>query len=155
MAYLIRAASSGDLPVLCELWYEHKTLLAGDPRFTLSPTARQDWTDAAVGWLARPEIRFGVAPDAENTPVAYCLTRIEPTPGMASRALGVIFDAAADSHNYHGGVMRDLVADARKWLAAQQIDQLTALVPRLATADQAFWRGLGASDWTQWLWLKS
>jgi hypothetical protein len=141
--------------VLCALWYEHRTLLAADPRFALAPDARQAWSAAAVAWLDRPDIRFGAAVGDDETPVAYCLTRIETCPGMAVGALGVIFDAAVDGHNYHAGAMRDLVHDARAWLAAQGIMQLTALVPRSGTADQAFWRALGASDWTQWLWMKS
>lgn len=151
----IRAATRADLPALANLWYEHAMLLSSDPRFAPAPDGPAAWETAHAARLGQPGCVLLLATDEERM-LAYAAARLEPAPpGLRVRQIGVIEEMAADIHRPAPGTMSALADALAGWLRAHGADALTVRLPRLAAADQAFWRARGAGEWMQWLWLKS
>jgi N-acetylglutamate synthase-like GNAT family acetyltransferase len=68
---------------------------------------------------------------------------------------GVILDIALDAHTYHSGLGRTLLQGAKDWFHQQQPTSLKGIVARVPlyhAVEQAFWRALGAKNWTEAPW---
>lgn len=151
----IRTANRADLPALSNLWYEHAMLLSGEARFALAEDARIAWAAFHEARLAQPGCVLLVA-QQDGRLVACGAARLEAAPpGLRLRQIGVIEEMAADIHQPAPGAMGALADALAQWLREQGAEALTVRLPRLAAADQAFWRARGAGEWMQWLWLKS
>lgn len=147
----VRAATPDDLPDLAALWYENTVLQQqADPRIRIAPGGEQVWARAAARWLDEPTTALLVA---QGTAIAgYLLARVQPgTPGLLPERMGVIAEMAIDLHGYHGGAGRHLFDGARAWFAAQDVHEVVIMVSRRHAVEQAFWRALGAKDWTDCL----
>jgi ribosomal protein S18 acetylase RimI-like enzyme len=145
-----RAATSVDIPILAELWYERALI----QQIRLAPDARERWSAAALLWLDDTNAQMFAAMD-DHHPVGYIVGRIQPTPpGFTPEWEGVIAEIAIDSHQYHSGIGRQLVDAMRTWFHSRQIEQIIVFVPQRSAVEQAFWRGLGAAKWMEVLWLK-
>lgn len=147
----IRAASATDLPALAYLWHE-KMVLHADNRTAPAPNARQLWAEAAWTWLDDTRCGFFAAV-SESEPVGYVVGQIQPMPGVVPEQVGLITDIALDAHGYHGGAGRALVTTLREWFAAQGVSHTAVWTPHYDAVAQAFWRSLGASEWTDILWI--
>jgi GNAT superfamily N-acetyltransferase len=151
---LIRLAESADLPLLADLWQAQMTLLAQDSRFALAENGRERWM---TGWQIRlNQIDYGLLSAlADDQLIGYAACHIQPAPlGLQFATLGVVLEMALDAHRYHGGAGRELVAALLHWFLERDVEQIIVAVPRRAVVEQAFWRGLGATEWIQWLWMK-
>lgn len=153
MTIVIRPAESADLPLLADLWQEHMTLFAQDSRFALAENGRDRWR---AGWGERmnqsDHALFCALVDDQL--VGYGAGQIQPAPlGLQFDYVGVVLEMAIDAHGYYGGAGRDLVEALRRWFREHEVNQIVVAVPRNAVVDQAFWRGLGAAEWIQWLWI--
>lgn len=152
---IVRAATTTDIPALVPLWYE-KTILQqqADRRIVIAPQGREQWTAAAHEWLADPHTMLFIATDAD-TLAGYLVVGVRPNaPGLLPSHIGVIADIALDAHHYHAGVGRNLVEAACGWLRAHEIQHISIDVVRRHAVEQAFWRALGAREWTDRLWMK-
>lgn len=148
----IRPASPTDPPHLTALWQERAVLLRqSDPRIAPHLPPPEGWQTRLAERLKASGAAVFVIEDGDQPPFGYVITEVERAPDTDS-ALGVIREMALDAHTYHGGAGRALVNEARRWLAAQPIDRTVALVPRHHAVEQAFWRGLGASEWKDETW---
>jgi len=146
----IRAATQNDLPTLALLWQE-KIVLQAEPRYTATT---ERWINAAALWLNDPRCAVLTA-ENDGHCVGYVVGWIQPMPGLAGDALGMITEFAIDAHSYQGGVGRALVESMREWYAERGVTAITAWASRRSAVEQAFWRSVGAMDWMECLWIKS
>lgn len=148
----IRPANPTDPTHLVELWQERAVLLRqADSRIARHTPPREQWLARLSDLLAEPAAAVFVVEDGNQPPFGYIIAKIEQhQPG--SPRLGVIREMALDAHSYHGGAGRALVAQARDWFGPHAVDRVVALVPRYHAVEQAFWRGLGASEWKDETW---
>ena len=100
----IRAATLNDLPELAQFWQE-KIVLQADSRYT---TSVDRWVISATAWLGDARCVMLTA-ENDGHPVGYVVGWIQPMPGLAGDALGLITELALDAHSYQGGVGRALV----------------------------------------------
>jgi ribosomal protein S18 acetylase RimI-like enzyme len=150
----VRPATTADLPVLVEFWYEKWTLLSqSDARVRLLPDGRAAWQAAAKTWLHDERTALYTVTD-EQHPVGYALGWIDPLFWAGLQPIGVIVDIALDAHAPHIGAARALVEALRTHFAAQGMTQILVWTARQQPVEQAFWRALGAIDWMDGLWLK-
>jgi hypothetical protein len=154
-ASIIRAATPTDIPALAALWYEKMVIQSQmDRRFALMPDAQSRWSEAVRLWLADSTYRV-LAAEAEARVVGYAVGRIESAPpGLLPEQLGVIQELALDAHSYQANAGRLLLASLKQWFAARQIAQIIVHAPHRYAVEQAFWRGLGATEWMDTLWMK-
>ncbi|MDX2160761.1 MAG: GNAT family N-acetyltransferase [bacterium] len=152
----LRPVIQTDLPLLADLWYEKLTILAAaDARLQPAPGARETWLTAAERWSADESCCF-VTAIVDNRPVGYALgTLIPPLPGVSEARTGAVTQIAIDAHGYYGGAARMLTDGLRAWFHEHQAERVLVIAPHRYPAEQAFWRGLGAVDWMDLLWLKS
>lgn len=149
----IRTATETDLPALAHLWHE-KMLLQADARTTLAVNARERWLDAAKSWLSDPQCGFFAA-EREGEVLGYVVGWLQSLPGLMPEQIGMIAEIVIDGHGYHGGAGRELVSALRGWFAAHGASQTAVQTPHYDAVAQAFWRSLGATEWTDVLWIKS
>ncbi|MFW5771765.1 MAG: N-acetyltransferase family protein [Phototrophicaceae bacterium] len=148
----IRPANPTDPPHLADLWQERAVLLRqADARTARHLPAREEWLARLDERMAAATAAVFVIEETGQPPFGYIIAEIERQQ-PAGPSLGIIREMALDAHSYHGGAGRALVAQARDWLAAQSVDRIVALVPRYHAVEQAFWRGLGASEWKDKTW---
>lgn len=151
----VRPARPSDLPRLAHLWYE-KTVLQQqvERRIRIAPDGRDRWTAAAADWL-EDSSRVVLVAEREEV-VGYVIARVQPSPpGLLPERMGVIEDMAIDAHGYHPGVGRSLYRAARDWLTGQGVEGMVVGISRRYAVEQAFWRAMGATEWMDWLWMKS
>ena len=151
----IRAAIPADIPALAALWYEKMVIQSQmDRRFMLLPDAQSRWSEAARMWLT--DTHYAVlAAESDARVVGYAVGRIEPAPpGLLPDQLGVIQEFALDAHSYQANTGRLLLASLKEWFAARQIAQIIVHASHRYAVEQAFWRGLGATEWMDTLWMK-
>ncbi|MDZ4763241.1 MAG: GNAT family N-acetyltransferase [Chloroflexota bacterium] len=147
-------ATNTDLPALVEFWYEKWALLSqSDARIRLAPDARARWLDAARIWISDANSLFCAVTDDART-VGFAVGRIDAALMPGLMPTGIITDIALDAHGSHAGAARALVAALRAGFAARGIEQIVVWTARQQPVEQAFWRGLGATEWMDGLWLK-
>ena len=151
----VQLATSDDLPTLADIWYENKVLnQQSDAGLKLLPDAKNCWAQDAHGWLLNPRCRIWVAV-RESVVAGYIIAWLQEMPsGFEPSTVGCITEMALDLHRASGGAGRDLLNAARQWFAAQNIENVIAHVPYRQPVQQAFWRGQGARDWVDLMWLK-
>lgn len=143
-----RPVTAADLPILSALWHE-KMLLQN----TIAD--RERWQTRAETWMHMPTCGFFAYID-EDRPVGYILAWSQPAPAHIPEPLmTIINDMAIDAHGYHSGAGRELVRAVKTWAESRGAPQIVVMASRRYAAEQAFWRGLGASSWMEILWLKS
>lgn len=154
----VRAATATDLPQLAQLWYDKMALHQQVSKHVrLAPDAGSRWQSEAAMWLQDNQTAFFVAQAAEKEtePVGYIVVKITPSlPGTLPEQIGDIRDIALDLHNYHGGLGRQLFRAAQAWLSERGVQHVVASTPTYSAVEQAFWRSLGMTEWTNTLWMK-
>ncbi|MCA0452641.1 MAG: GNAT family N-acetyltransferase [Chloroflexi bacterium] len=151
----VQLATSDDLPALADIWYENKVLnQQSDSGLKLLPDAKNCWSEDAHGWLENPRCRIWVA-TRESAVIGYIIGWLQDMPsGFEPSTVGCITEMALDLHTSSGGAGRDLLDAAREWFATQHIENVITHVPHRQAVQQAFWRGQGARDWVDLMWLK-
>ena len=149
----IRATTVNDLSALSQLWYEQRVLQL-DRRLLPAANAREQWSAAAKNWLL--EVRCGsFSAEDQGVIVGGIVGWLQPMPGLAPEQIGLITELVIDTHGYHGGVGRALVAALRDWFTGQGAAQTAIWTSHADAVAQAFWRSLGATEWMDVLWIKS
>lgn len=139
----IRAATINDLPCLADLLQEYQVILTqSDPRLAALLTADR----GGVGLLNRRIVSLDgsllLAEVACGDIGGFIVGHIRDD------QIGVVELLVLDAHRYHGGVGRQLWLGLRDWFLAQHVKRIIISVPRYYTVHQAFWRALGAVEWT-------
>ncbi len=132
---ITRPATQDDQAQIAHLWQERLAILSqSDPRF-----------------LAHKDDPL---PDDARLFVAQTAGKIVGCIACQMRDdYGIVLDVALDAHSYHSGLGRALLSTARDWFGqAQTLNGIVARVPRYHAVEQAFWRALGAQNWTEALW---
>jgi ribosomal protein S18 acetylase RimI-like enzyme len=152
---MIRVATQDDLPAMAVLWLEQKTLYQqADHRFTLQPDAADQWREAAMHWLSDKHCKAYVAQDQQQI-VGYVIAWVQDgPPGMVPQRLGVVTELAVGAHSYQAGLGRKLLAPLQAWFVEQGISTVLAHVPHRQPVEQAFWRAIGATVWTDVMMMK-
>jgi hypothetical protein len=130
----VRPATRDDLPAVRALWRERLTVLCqADPRF-------RPRLDDDPGPMLIDRLRDGLLLVAQQDgEIVGCIG------GLRCDSVVAIDVIALDAHTYHARLGRSLVDAVRR-----DGSQVVALVPRYAPVEQAFWRALGAKEWTAW-----
>ena len=144
----IRSATQFDIPCLTALWEERLLVISqSDPRFSEIQTKRVAWLSEITRKITEEDSIVYVAGLATNHIVGYI------TGHMHQDGYGVIEEIALDSHAYHAGMGRALLDAMQQWIANQNALRTIVSVPRYHAVEQAFWRALGAVEWTDEDWL--
>lgn len=153
---MIRVATQDDLPAMAVLWLEKHTLYQqADHRFTLQANAAENWQEAALSWLSNKHCTAYVAEDQQQKVVGYVIGWLQDgPPGLAPQRLGIVTDLAVGAHSYQSGLGRKLLAPLQAWFAEEGITAVLAYVPHRQPVEQAFWRAIGATVWTDVMWMK-
>lgn len=131
-----------DLPAIIALWRERMMIISQSaPHLRRHMQAEADYLSALRHWL---DTRTAVILCAKKNHVVlgYIIT-IHRDDKM------VIMDMALDAHAYHRGLAKAL------FLAVQTSPMSQPIIIRVAryyAVEQAFWRGLGAQEWTNHTW---
>jgi hypothetical protein len=150
-----RLATPDDLNDLAELWYENRVLQQqSDSRLTLISGAKAKWMDEASSWLTNPRCAIWVALRGGNRQGYLVLWLQNTPPGVLPACVGYVSDMAVDLHSPSGGIGQILLNAARDWLMQQGIENVVVAVPQRQPVQQAFWRGQGAKNWMDLMWLK-
>lgn len=155
MQATIRTANLGDIPRLAELWHEKMIIQQQfDSRFALAGNSVTLWSAAMCEWLqdGRCAIYVGVQ---NMTPIAYIIGWIQTAPpGLHPAQIGAVTDLTIDLHAGKSNLGRDLLTALRIWFNDNDIQHIIAYVPNRSPIEQAFWRGLGATEWSDLMWMK-
>lgn len=151
----IRQAHPEDIPLLSEYWYDQMAIWQQNNRMLrLLPDARRIWEVTAVEKL-QSETSISLAAEIDHTVVGGIMGEIVPNlPGVAPQLIGVIRDLIVDNHTEMGRGAGRLLLDA--WTAelrASGVQQLQVKIPAQAVVQQAFWRGVGASNGMDVFWM--
>ncbi|MCA9915554.1 MAG: GNAT family N-acetyltransferase [Anaerolineae bacterium] len=151
----IRQAHPEDIPLLSEFWYDQMAIWQQNNRLLrLLPDARDRWEAATSEQLQSEAIVFLTA-EIENTLVGGIIGEIVPNlPGVAPQQIGLIRDLIVDNHSELGrGVGRELLEACITVLRERGIQQVQVRIPTQAAVQQAFWRGVGASNGMDIFWM--
>lgn len=151
----VHLATLNDLSTLADIWYENKVLnQQSDAGLVLVQGAKDCWMEEAHQWLANPRCRIWVA-SRDAVLLGYLVTWLQEMPsGFSPQTVGCVTEIALDLHTPSGGAGQALLNAARDWLTNQGINSIIAHVPHRQPVQQAFWRGQGARDWVDLMWLK-
>lgn len=152
---LIRPALASDVPAACRLWRERMALLQQtDPQIQFAPEAEALWSQAAINWIQSDEVGFLVG-ERQGALVGFSVVGIAPgKPGLQPRRCGLLLEMAVDLHDTHRGLSQELLAHAKRWLAASGITLLAIDAPARYPLEAAFWRAQGATAHTEGLRLR-
>lgn len=150
----VRLAATNDLVALADIWYENKVLnQQADTGLSLLPDAKNRWLQAAGYALADARCRMWLV-SRDATIQGYVTVWLhDMPPGFTPEQVGCITEMALDLHTASAGAGRALLQAARAWLSDHRITALIVQVPHRQPVQQAFWRGLGARDWMDVMWL--
>ncbi len=150
----VRLATSNDLSTLADIWYENKVLnQQSDAGLVLVADAKDCWAEEAHQWLSNARCRIWVA--SRDAALGFMVIWLqEMPPGFSPQTVGCVTEMALDLHTPSSGAGQALLNAAREWLADQGINSMIAHVPHRQPVQQAFWRGQGARDWVDLMWLK-
>ncbi len=151
----VRLATLSDLSTLADIWYENKVLnQQSDAGLVLVSGAKECWSEEAHQWVDNPRCRLWVA-IRDTVMLGYIVAwQQDMPPGFSPPTVGCITEMALDLHTPSAGAGQALLSAARDWLIDQGIRNMIAHVPHRQPVQQAFWRGQGARDWVDLMWLK-
>ena len=152
----IRPATVNDIPAMADLWQSKIVLQQQfDSRFVLAVDGVEKWSAAAARWLLETNCVIYVA-EQDDKLLGYIIGAIQNTPpGLTPDSIGAITDLTLDVHNpQSSGLGRALLDMVQAWFIKRGIQHIVAQVPRRSAVEQAFWRGLGATEWIDWMWAK-
>lgn len=151
----IRQTLPEDIPLLSEFWYDQMAIWQQNNRFLrLLPDARSAWEVAAAEQLQLESSIF-LAAEMENTLIGGIIGAIVPNlPGIAPQQIGSIRDLIVDTHTEIGrGAGRALLDACLAAMREHGIQQIQVQIPAQAAVQQAFWRGVGASNGMDVFWM--
>lgn len=144
MMLTVRPATPADLPALEALRRDKLALLAQiDARFAAPAPARWE------AWLGDARCLILVAV-AEAEPAGYVVGWLQDLP---VGTVGLVTDIALDMHRYQRQAARDLLDALKAWFRQHDAQGALVLAARRGALEQTFWRGLGAAEWMDGLWL--
>ena len=141
----IRAAAARDRNAAVGLWMalhrEHETL---DDRYCLAPDAAIYWGNSFDGWV-RDSHHLILVGEADNTLVGLLVGHAASASPVYAPKLFVHIDDLYVEPSFRGqGVGRRMLARARAWAQAQDIDELQVGVLAANSAARAFWSAAGS-----------
>ena len=106
--------------------------------------AENDHLAQLGAWLSSPTTKIFCAKQ-NNIVIGYIV-------GNQRDALWVIEEMALDAHAYHRGLGKGLFMALQTWFTEIAPTSIVIRAPRYYAVEQAFWRALGARDWTETTW---
>jgi hypothetical protein len=152
---MLRPANSADLNRVVDLWYERTVILSkSDRRFAAHLAGEDGGRSARIAEMAKR-----INNPAQAVIVAECIagTRNADLAGYVTGCLqannsgelyGVVDELVLDMHVYYGGLARMLWKALHEWFEQHDAICLFFSVPRYSPVEQAFWRSIGAVEWT-------
>ncbi|HOF88944.1 MAG TPA: GNAT family N-acetyltransferase [Armatimonadota bacterium] len=151
---IIRPATRKDLEVIGDLWVELMSFHADlDARFGIPDGGRVKYMRHVTPMLHDDMCRPLVAVVAEGV-VGYLLAYVaENPPIFPIPRYGFIADLCVTSACRRRGVGKRLVADALAWFRRHGVTSIQLNVAHHNPVSQAFWRGIGCTDYLDHMWL--
>ena len=134
-----------DLPAMMALWRERMMIISqSTPHLRRHIQAETDHIAQLTTWLSDERVKM-VCAKQNNILIGYmvCLWRDN---------IPLISDMALDAHTYHRGLAKGLFSDLQTHFIGTTSQPIIIRVARYYAVEQAFWRGLGATEWTNQTW---
>lgn len=150
----IRLAQETDLGAAARLWFDRLALLQqSNARFQPLPDAVSRWRSAAEAWINAEGCAFFVAVQAGALLGFIVVGAADGPAGRRPERIGVVLEMAVDLHQPQPGLSGSLLASAKTWLRAQEIDILAVDAPSAYPVEAAFWQAQGANPHSTSYWL--
>ncbi|OPZ87572.1 MAG: putative acetyltransferase [bacterium ADurb.Bin429] len=151
---IIRPATRKDLDVIGDLWVELMSFHAGlDIRFGIPDGGRVKYIRHVTPMLHDDMCRLLVAIIDERV-VGYLLAYVaENPPIFPTPRYGFIADLCVTAVCRRRGVGKRLVDDVLAWFCRQGLTSIQLNVAHHNPVSQAFWRGIGCTDYLDHMWL--
>lgn len=140
----IRAATRADVAPMLTLWREmmrgHRVY---DSAFSLALDAVDSWRQAAADMIERHD-SFVLVAERKQALVGFVTGWVAYNPPIyENRVVGLISELMVDRSARHQGVGSSLVAAARAWFAARELDEFQLSTAIRNAGARAFWRAQG------------
>jgi hypothetical protein len=146
--FLIHTPHPQDLPALIALWRERMVIISQSvPHLRRHIPAESAHVAQLEAWLTLPTAHI-VCATQNNTVIGYIV-------GDRRDDIWVIQEMALDAHAYHRGLGKGLFVALQTWFTNTAPLPIVIRAPRYYAVEQAFWRALGATDWTKTTWEKN
>jgi hypothetical protein len=144
----IQSATRDNLPELNDLWKERRLILSqSDPRVSLNQSEYDVWLVTTKERVVDPGSAVFVAKE-EGDLIGYIVGHIPPMPpSKQARRYGIVEEIILDVHTQHSGLARRLYSALSSWFSRANVDHVLIRTPSCYAVEQAFWRGLGATEW--------
>ena len=151
----IRQARQSDIAAAAQVWFERIALLREtDPNLALEQDAVRAWRERAGRWVASKDFGFFAAEvGGEIIGILVVGIRDNP-PWLLPKQIGIIFEMVVDLHQAHPGLSGALLAQAKVWLNARDVDVLEIQSPAHYAVEEAFWRAQGGKLRSHSFWLR-
>jgi len=153
--YVIRKASTYDVPQIVALWKElmdfHKER---DRLFSRSVTGHEGFADFITGHILGETSNVFVA-EAGKDVVGYCLALVEKYPPVLEiQEYGLVQDLAV-TKTYRGrGVGERLCKEAQSWFSAKGIGRIEARVAKSNKLSTEFWAKMGFTPYLETVFME-
>lgn len=141
----IQTPHPDDLPAMMALWRERMLIISqSTPHLRRHIQAEADHLAQLMTWLSDERAMIRCAKQ-NNALIGYMV-------GVWRDNTLVISDMALDAHTYHRGLVKGLFSDLQIRFIVTPSQPIIIRVARYYAVEQAFWRGLGATEWTNHTW---
>lgn len=143
--FLIQSPNADDLPTIHALWLERMTIMSQSvPHLRRHIPSETDHLSQLGVWLKMPTAKI-ICGKQDNRVIGYLVATLHDT-------LCLIEEMALDAHAYHRGLAKALLNTIQTAFSQPVPMPIIVRVPRYYAVEQAFWRTLGARDWTDSAW---
>lgn len=143
----VRPAGPRDRDRLVELWLgllEHHALL--DPHYRVQEGSEREWRRLVDGLLRRSDAAVFVW-EEDGRLLGFCTAQVEKAPSvLVERSRAEITDLLVEPAARRRGIGRALVEACAGWIRSEGVERTTVRVASGNPEAQAFWRGLGYTD---------
>ena len=153
--YVVRKASTYDVPQIVALWKElmdfHKE---HDRFFSRSVTGHEGFADFITGHISSETSNVFVA-EAGKDIVGYCLALVEKYPPVLEiQEYGLVQDLAVTKTYQRRGVGERLCKEALSWFSAKGIGRIEARVAKCNELATEFWAKMGFTPYLETVFLE-
>lgn len=141
----IQTPHPDDLPAMMALWRERMVIISqSTPHLRRHIQAEADHLAQLTAWLSDERVII-VCAKQNNVLIGYMV-------GLWRDNIRVISDMALDAHTYHRGLAKGLFLGLQTRFIDISPEPIIIRVARYYAVEQAFWRGLGATEWKNHTW---